>query len=108
MSDDIVEDLLKSPYTAALQRSRNAAFHAQKEYLSKKLLDRDLDQDAFIDWVSALHDALPVWTPTKRGTGQIREGRVKEDEIGMGIADARLRVWRQAKDFIREDTTRVS
>ena len=35
-------------------------------------------------------------------------GKVKQDEIGMGIADARLRVRRQAKVFIREETNRVS
>jgi len=31
---------------------------------------------------------------------------VKQDEIGMGIADARLRVRRQGKAFIREETNR--
>jgi hypothetical protein len=31
---------------------------------------------------------------------------VKQDEIGMGIADARLRVRRQAKVFVREETNR--
>ena len=37
------------------------------------------------------------------GTGRIKR-KVKQAEIGMGIADARLRVRRQAKVFIREET----
>jgi hypothetical protein len=36
----------------------------------------------------------------KRGTGQIREGSVKEDEIGIAMAEARLWGSEQAKDFI--------
>jgi hypothetical protein len=41
----------------------------------------------------------------KRGTGQIR-GKVKENEIGVTSADARLRVRRQAKVFTSRGTNR--
>ena len=34
LNDDAVENFLKSPHTEALRRSRNGAFHFQREYLT--------------------------------------------------------------------------
>jgi hypothetical protein len=58
LQDNTVETLLTSPNTDALRRTRNGTFHFQRDYFSPKLLDRDLDQDQFIDWVEKLHDAF--------------------------------------------------
>ena len=60
LKDDAVQNLLKSPHTEALRRSRNGAFHFQREYLTPKLLDPYLGEDDFVDWAFALHDALRV------------------------------------------------
>jgi hypothetical protein len=60
LKDDAVENLLKSRLIDALMRSRNGAFHFQREYLTPKLLDPHLSEDDFIDWAFALHDALRV------------------------------------------------
>jgi hypothetical protein len=58
LDDETVKDLLKSPYTQSLRRSRNGAFHFQREYLTRKLLDPYLNEDDFVEWAFALHDAL--------------------------------------------------
>jgi len=58
LRDTAVEKLLRSPHTDALRRSRNGAFHFQKEYLTPKLLDPYLGEDDFVDWAFSLHDAL--------------------------------------------------
>jgi hypothetical protein len=60
IQDAAIEKLLSSPNTDALRRTRNGAFHFQRDYFSPKLLDRELDQDRFINWVEALHGALRV------------------------------------------------
>jgi len=43
---------------------------------------------------------MRIW----RDRSDKRKSELKQDEIGMGIADARPRVRRQAKAFLREET----